>query len=119
VPEVRFPGEPFGGRDFRAPGRPDRPDRPRRRDSYGYGIGIGYGGYIDPDRGYFATGGEALPRGSSGVHYDYDRGYPYAYYRPRREESAAYEAAPRAAYCETKWTRGLGSERVPVRICRN
>ena len=110
-------------RDDRRPDRPPRPhppDRPRRRDAFGFGgYGIGFGGYLDPDRGYFATGGEASTAANGRVDYDYDRGYPYDHYRgPARH--GAYETASREPYCETEWTRDRRSgQQVSVRVCRN
>lgn len=103
------------------PGRPGKPDRPRRRDFYGYGYGIGFGGTIDgADRGYFATGGEPPAVRNRHVDYDYDRGYPYDHYSGRPEREVAYGRASREAYCETEWTRDRRSgQQVPVRVCRN
>ena len=139
VPGLPSWSDSFGHRNhfrfgFHRPGRIDRPDRPNRphrrhrrhRDDvydhgygYAYGYGIGIGGVIDPDRGYFATGGEAIQVGSGHVDYDYDRGYPYDHYRPGEQETA-YDMPGRPSYCETRWTRdGQSKDRVPVRICRN
>ncbi len=108
-------------RDDGRPGRPRKPDRPRRRDSFGYyGYGIGFGGDLDPDRGYFATGGEPLAAANGRVDYDYDRGYPYDYYRGGRARHGGYETASREPNCETEWTRDRRSgQKVPVRVCRN
>lgn len=106
--------------------RSDRHDqrwRGRRRGggyAYGYGYGIGIGGAGDPERGYFADGGDARKGRDGQVDYDYDRGYPYDHYSPREERELAYEAAPRERYCETVWARGGRSDdRVPVTVCRN
>lgn len=108
-------------RDGGRPGRPHRPDRPRRRDWFGFGgYGIGFGGDLDPDRGYFATGGEEPAVANGRVRYDYDRGYPYDYYRDERAEHGGYETAWREPTCETEWTRDRRSgQQVPVRVCRN
>ena len=52
--------------------------------------------------------------------YDYDRGYPYDFYRERSEQNGGYEAASREPYCETERTRDRRSgQQVPVRVCRN
>lgn len=119
------------GYDRRWRGR--HPGRHGDRDDglIGYGGGVGYGRYYDsyastppaPDEfGFFGNGGEATLVNGRAV-YDYDRSYPYEYYRgPRREEAAADGAgAGRAAVsgCETKWVPdGRGGGDVPVRICR-
>ena len=105
-------------RDGDRPGRPHRPDRPGRRGPLGYGIG--FGGDLDPDRGYFKTRGEAPAVANGRVDYDYDRGYPYDYYRGGSERNGGYETASREPYCETEWTRNRRSgQQVPVRVCRN
>ena len=112
------------GREWRGKdrhGRPGRPDRPRRRDrnEYHYGYGAESGNYLDPDRGYFAEGGEARAT-ADGVRYDYDRGYPYDHYRGSPGRQAGYEAASREPYCDMKWTRDRRSgQQVSVRVCRN
>lgn len=97
-------------------------------DIIGYGGGYDgyYGSYAStppaPDQfGFFGNGGEATLVNGRAV-YDYDRSYPYEYYRsPRREESAAdgASAGRSAPGCETKWVPdGRGGGDVPVRICR-
>ena len=103
------------------PRRPDRPDGPRRRDAFGFGgYGIGFGVELDPDLGYFATGGEAPAVANGRVAYDYDRGYPYDYYRGGPAGHGGYETASREPYCETEWTKDRRSgQQVPVRVCRN
>ena len=108
-------------RDGGRPGRPSRPHRPRPRGFVGFGgYGIGYGGDLDRDRGYFATAGEAPAVANGRARYDYDRGYPYDYYRGGPERSGGDETALRDSYCETQWTRDRRSgEQVPVRVCRN
>ncbi len=117
-----------GWRDSGRPDRPRRPGRPRRRDSFGFGgygigfggYGIGFGGDLNRDRGYFATGGEAPAVANGRVHYDYDRGYPYDYYRSGPSGHGGYETASSEPYCETLWTRSRRSgQQVPVRVCRN
>ena len=112
------------GREWRDGDRPDRPggrNRPRRRDAFGFGgYGVGFGGDLDPDRGYFANGGEAPAVANGRVRYDYDRGYPYDYYRGERAGHGGYETASREPYCEMEWTRDRRSgQQVPVRVCRN
>jgi hypothetical protein len=102
--------------------------RGHRRDWPGYFPVWGYygdgDGYVEtemtPDMfGYFATGGEVELVDGQAM-YDYDRSYPYDWYRGDRTEPAgvqiAYPAAPR---CETSWVPDAsGRERVPVRVCR-
>jgi hypothetical protein len=102
-----------------------------RGDLLGYGGGVAYQGDYDsyattapaPDQfGFFANGGEATLVNGRAV-YDYDRSYPYEYYRgPRREEVAADGASADRAVpwgCETRWVPdGRGGGNVPVRICR-
>lgn len=112
------------GREWRDDGRfvrPGRRDRPRRRDWFGFGgYGIGFGGDLNPDRGYFATGGEEPAVANGRVRYDYDRGYPYDYYSGERAGHGDYETASREPFCETEWTRDRRSgQQVPVRVCRN
>jgi hypothetical protein len=108
-------------RDGGRHGRPSRPDRPRRRDIAGFGgYGIGYGSDFNRDGGYFATQGETPAVANGRARYDYDRGYPYDYYRGGPERSGGDETALRDSYCETQWTRDRRSgEQVPVRVCRN
>jgi hypothetical protein len=108
-------------RDDGRPGRPRRPGRQRRRDSFGFGgYGIGFGVDLDPDRGYFATGGEAPTVANGRVIYDYDRGYPYGYHRGRPAEHDGRETASREPGCETEWVPDRRSgQQVPVRVCRN
>jgi hypothetical protein len=117
-----------GGHDRRWRGR-----HSGRYDDREDGI-IGYGGGYDehsgsyaatapsPDQfGFFGNGGEVAQVNGRAI-YDYDRSYPYEYYRgPRREQAAADGAsAGRAtAGCETQWVPdGRGGGDVPVRICR-
>lgn len=111
-----------GGIDGRifGPGHFPRPDHPGKPHDYFYGYGIGIGGVIDRDRGYFTTEGAAPQVVGGHVRYDYDRGYPYDHYSRAIEPDFAVEASQRQSYCVTKWTRGRrGGESVPVRICRN
>jgi hypothetical protein len=119
------------GHDRRWRGRHSRRHGERDDGMFGYGGGVGYDGYDGsyastppaPDQfGFFGNGGEATLVNGQAV-YDYDRSYPYEYYRgPRREEAAADGAnAGRAAHsgCETSWVPdGRGGGNVPVRICR-
>jgi hypothetical protein len=67
--------------------------------------------------GYFGQG--AVHNGRGG--YDYDRGYPYDYYRGspvgQAEQSEAYQ--PREVECRTQWVPDEGTgEKVPVSVCR-
>ncbi|MFL6857025.1 MAG: hypothetical protein ACJ8EB_03850 [Allosphingosinicella sp.] len=96
-----------------------------RRDDYGaagYGA-AGYAGGVPlaedyptvADGGFFGDGGALAARGGH-VLYDYDRGYPYEYYRTRRDLPAiAYETAPLPAPARCVTERVPGG---PVRICR-
>jgi hypothetical protein len=86
---------------------------------YGYGALGGWGGglYEDPeafrDAGFFAGSGDAHVVGGR-VHYDYDRGYPYDWYRPRDASPARSSAdngeSPARISCEV--------EAAGVRVCR-
>ena len=118
------------GHDRRWRGRHSGRRGDRDDGIFGYG-GVGDGDYFDSyastppaadQFGFFGSGGEATLVDGRAV-YDYDRSYPYEYYRgPRREQAAADGAsAARAAAsgCETKWVPdGRGGGDVPVRICR-
>lgn len=93
---------------------------------YGGGYDDYYGSYVStppaPDQfGFFGNGGEATLVNGRAV-YDYDRSYPYQFYRaPRREQAAAdrARAARSAPGCETEWVPdGQGGGDVPVRVCR-
>jgi hypothetical protein len=110
--------------DYRAVGQPFTFESARRRASrpgFGRRIGLvgGWGGlYDDPaalrDAGFFTGPAEAYSDGVR-VRYDYDRGYPYDWYRER----SARTALPMAA-------AGRGGERrvscsieaAGVRVCR-
>ena len=112
------------GREWRNEGRlgrPPRRDRQRRRDFFDYGgYGTGFIGDLDPDRGYFATGGQAPEVANGRVRYDYDRDYPYDHYRKGTERNGSYDTASREPNCETEWTLDRRSrQQVPVRVCRN
>jgi hypothetical protein len=96
-------------------------DRHRRFGGFrgGYGlIGWGNGLYEDPeslrDAGFFAGPAEAYSDGNR-VHYDYDRGYPYDWYR----ENSARTALPiaRASGAAQRQVR-CGVENAGVRVCR-
>ncbi|MEA3003630.1 MAG: hypothetical protein QOH81_2418 [Sphingomonadales bacterium] len=123
------PGGPgFGG----APhfGAPFRGDRHRRFGAgFGGGIfwGLGYGGglvddpeYAGRDAGFFAGRAEARVA-NGGAYYDYDRAYPYDWYR---DPDRAARTAPRVAAaapmirCDVAWVAARGGGRSPVRICR-
>lgn len=77
--------------------------------SAGYAEGVPLGeqapAYAD---GFFSDGEARTARG--GVRYDYDRGYPYEFYRPDdMARPAAYRPAPAAAECTMEHA---------VRVCR-
>jgi hypothetical protein len=120
-------------------GRPDRfrhmpPGRMRfdgrrrfdrlAREGFFFG-GLGYGGLVeDPeslrDQGFFAGPAE-VQVANGGAYYDYDRAYPYDWYRD--PEAAAAQAAPRMAAapvmrCDVAWVSGRGAAASPVRVCR-
>jgi hypothetical protein len=92
--------------------------------AYGYGW-IGYGGGLieDPealrDQGYFADGASGMENGRAV--YDYDRSYPYDWYR---DPDAARRPASRLAYdrpmvrCDVTWVAGARGTATPVRVCR-
>ncbi|MDB5699490.1 MAG: hypothetical protein JWN69_2294, partial [Alphaproteobacteria bacterium] len=134
----------IGHGDHRGHGDPDRPRRHGgggHRGSWGnsgyggYGAVIGYGdftGYGDdfssyattvpaPDQfGFFGNGGEAMLVNGNAV-YEYDRSYPYEYYRAAEADQAAAPEAARStpSGCEVQWVPdGHGGDMVPVRICR-
>ena len=94
----------------------------------GRGFGLfayGFGGLTDDpeslrDQGFFADTGDSWRENGRAV-YDYDRGYPYDWYRD--PEAAAVEAAPRpggppAVRCELNWVAGAKGARSAVRVCR-
>lgn len=94
------------------------------RDRFFFG-GLGYGGGLveDPetlrDQGFFAGPAE-VQVANGGAYYDYDRAYPYDWYRD--PEAAAGEGAPRLAgpppmRCDVTWVSGRGAA-APVRVCR-
>jgi hypothetical protein len=123
------PGGPgFGGGPYL--GAPFRGDGHRRfGGGFGGGIfrgGLGYGGglvdlpeYAGRDAGFFAGRAEARAA-NGGAYYDYDRAYPYDWYR---DPDGAERTAPRIAAaaptirCDVTWVAGRDG-RSPVRICR-
>jgi hypothetical protein len=98
-----------------------------RRGGFGAGwIGYAYGGLIeDPeslrDQGFFAETGDAWAENGRAV-YDYDRGYPYDWYRGSDAPTGAGPgprlAAPPLVRCEIDWGGGTGRQRSAVRVCR-
>ena len=78
--------------------------------------------------GYFSSGGEVSVVDGRAV-YDYDRGYPYEWYRPISRNraassfsSAGYDEARRSdsglvVHCDTQWVTSGGGKSA-VRICR-
>jgi hypothetical protein len=130
-------GAALSGRPWKSDDRPRHPcgkrGRCRDRNFLGYGFGYGYGYGYDEDfgyrdmmaearNGYFNHGGESRGVRNGRVRYDYDRGYPYEYYRDHRD-GGDYDRAPeytaRARYCETELTRDRRGQQVSVRVCRN
>jgi hypothetical protein len=94
-----------------------------RGRGYGRGLGLiggGWGGgvYEDPesfrDAGFFAGSADAYSE-SGRVHYDYDRGYPYDWYR----EPSARTAKPMAGASVGRERRvSCSFEAAGVRVCR-
>jgi hypothetical protein len=128
-------GPSLSGRPWQGDERP-RPcsKRGRCRDRnffFGYGLGYGYGhdrdfGYRDmmaeARNGYFNNGGETRGLRNGRVSYDYDRGYPYEYYRSERNADDfdwPREYTARTRHCETELTRDRQGRQVSVRVCRN
>ena len=108
--------------NFHAVGRPlefGDGQRHRRGRGFGHGWYAGWGGvYEDPERfrdaGYFAGPADSHSDGGR-VHYDYDRGYPYDWYRERSARTAlptaiASRSAERRVSCNV--------EAAGVRVCR-
>lgn len=96
-----------------------------RSDLVGEGL-LGWGGgliedpeYAARDQGFFSGPAEVQADGGS-AYYDYDRAYPYDWYR---EPGAAARAEPimaaaPAVRCDVAWVGGRGGARSPVRVCR-
>ncbi|HEY1606678.1 MAG TPA: hypothetical protein VGF77_13880 [Allosphingosinicella sp.] len=88
-------------------------------------IGYDYGGLIDDpeslrDQGFFADTAESWSENGHAV-YDYDRGYPYDWYRDPAPETAGRGprlAAPPTVRCEVEWVTGARGAHAPVRVCR-
>ena len=108
--------------------------RPNRRcvaRRLGFGPGLlayAFGGLVDDpetlrDQGFFAETGDAWA-GNGHAIYDYDRGYPYDWYRdsaPEAAEAAGPPPGPPSAptiRCEINWVAAARGERAPVRVCR-
>ncbi len=98
-------------------------------DYHGFGFGYGYGGLGHQDMmaggryGYFSQGGEARALSNGRPVYDYDRGYPYEYYREgaragRGGDRGNRYARGRECSLETTRDRRTGRE-VDIRVCRN
>lgn len=124
-----YNGSAAGGRAGFVRGRPCLGQTRRcfaDRSGRGRGFGLfayGYGGLTeDPeslrDQGFFADTGNSWRENGRAV-YDYDRGYPYDWYR---DPGAAADAAPRSGppmvRCEVSWVAGARGEPSPVRVCR-
>jgi hypothetical protein len=97
--------------------------------SHGYGYGYGYGGLGHQDMlaggryGYFSQSGDARRLSNGRPVYDYDRGYPYEYYREgarahRGDGGGNRYARARECSFETTRDRRTGRE-VEIRVCRN
>jgi hypothetical protein len=93
---------------------------------YGYGGGIGHQDMMAGGRyGYFSQGGDARGLSNGRPTYDYDRGYPYEYYREgaradRSEGPGNRYARARARECSVDTTRDRRTGReVEIRVCRN
>jgi hypothetical protein len=123
TPRVRV-APPAAGRVVRYDRRPTH-GRGFGRGQGGFGFGYGwsaYGGGLveDPERhrddGYFAGTGDSATVNGAAV-YDYDRAYPYDWYRGddewARDERPRRRAAPPTVRCEIAPVSGSA-----VRICR-
>lgn len=106
---VRRPGSWRGGRHDQGRGR--------QGEAGGYwGAGIAAEDSPAFADGFFSDG-EVVQTPAGRVRYEYDRGYPFDFYRqaearttpPPREEGPS---------CDVDWVRGDGGRTVPVRICR-
>ena len=92
------------------------------------GIGLfawGYGGLTeDPeslrDQGFFADTADSWQENGRAV-YDYDRGYPYDWYRDPAAgavEAVPHSAEPPMVRCEIDWVASARGARSAVRVCR-
>jgi len=100
----------------------DRDDGERRRRDRrfrgGFGNGVSafyYGGYgsglsYDDREGGFFSDGDAVRTANGRVRYDYDRGYPYEYYRARPAGDGGGRDFARAPRCSIERN---------VRVCRD
>jgi hypothetical protein len=100
-----------------------RRDRGRGTRDYGW-AGFGYGGLlVDPDalrdEGFFAETGDSWTENGRAV-YDYDRSYPYDWYRGPGPAPAGARAgaSPPAVHCNVSWVSGDRGAPAPVRVCR-
>jgi hypothetical protein len=121
--QIAGPGFPVNGPSgIAGPGFPGQDGHHHRRGHEwgaqgGYWPVYGYGGvYEDPEKlrqaGYFSgPAGSWVEDGQ--VHHDYDRGYPYDWYRERnRAEAPRMSGAPREARVS------CAVETAGVRVCR-
>lgn len=91
----------------------------------GFGFANAYGGLTeDPealrDQGFFADSGDSWAANGRAV-YDYDRGYPYDWYRDSGEAAAPAEhvaSAGAMVRCDVTWVRAARGGQSPVRVCR-
>ena len=98
----------------------------RFRRGFGFGlIGYDYGGLVvDPDslrdQGFFADTGESWRENGRAV-YDYDRGYPYDWYRDPASAAAGggrrFAPGPMVR-CDVSWVGGGRNGPAAVRVCR-
>jgi hypothetical protein len=97
--------------------------RGRGRGARGFGWpGFGYGELIeDPDArddGFFAQTGDSWTANGYAV-YDYDRSYPYDWYRGSPPAPArARLRPPPMMRCDVTWVPGGRGAPSPVRVCR-
>jgi hypothetical protein len=91
--------------------------------------GLGGGLIEDPDAGRdagFFAGPAGVQEANGGAYYDYDRAYPYDWYRGPVAREAPRAASAAAIRCDVTWVGGgvgggaggRGGARTPVRICR-
>jgi hypothetical protein len=98
----------------------------RFRRNRGFGLfAYGYGGLVDDpeslrDQGFFAETGDSWQENGRAV-YDYDRGYPYDWYRDpaaAAAEAVPHPAGPPMVHCAVEWVGGARGAGSAVRVCR-
>lgn len=79
------------------------------------------GAYLDDafarESRYFEPSGGISWAAGNRVHYDYDRSYPYDFYKGRGERRP--DVAARKSSCDMEWTEDRQGREVAVRVCRN